>query len=715
MANPWDNDPIIDVRRDERERAETRYRNLTGDTNPLAQPVILPGEEGYSGEGEYLPQADVVVRRDEQPWANDPTIEVLNSLQSDPLSAFSSAAVEQYPWGDEAAALLSSRLQGVPYEAMRDVQGLLADKDREEHPLARRLGGIAGFAASMAVPGAAFIRGAPLAAGASQAAIRSAQRAAAGRAGAVGAATGLAYGSGAAEDGVENRLVGGGVGALAGGTGGYAIQRAAPAVSGAIGSIADRLRSIVNPGGIRARGNVTPEMAAATRLEPYITPEALAERQRLRDLGVDASVVDTISGTGERQIRAAAGLAGPGSEIAVTNAARRQASLKPEVIADTRRLSPTQETATQYTERLINERDALADSVYPEAYAATVQVGEDVLSALADDPGRAALRRARAAAVARRNDQQVAEIDALLSGETSEVSAGTLDRVRIAMRNRGRAMQQRADTQDIASGLFGREADIDAALSGVEQLAPARAAYRTASQAVDAVTNAPDITTTPPADYAAWMSTATPEVREAAIVGAVQRISDTLGRQASAGSRSIDNISQANYARQNLEALLGPEEAARYLDQIAARVQVAQRAQRISPNTNSQTFGRAADTESFRMAEAVGAGSDVIRGAVGGDVGAIARTIDRVRARATTTPEEREAIVRLGLGSADQFERIVRLAEEARAAGRRPPREVRAWVTGISNQLGARSPVVLELEQRLLPNLATSRERETQP
>ena len=114
MANPWDNDILIDVRRDERERAETRYRNLTGDTNPLAQPVILPGDEGYSGEGEYLPQADVVVRRNDQPWANDPTIDVLDSLQSDPLSAFSLAATEQLPWGDEAAALLLEKAPKPP-------------------------------------------------------------------------------------------------------------------------------------------------------------------------------------------------------------------------------------------------------------------------------------------------------------------------------------------------------------------------------------------------------------------------------------------------------------------------------------------------------------------------------------------------------------------------------------------------------------------------
>lgn len=721
MANPWDNDPIVrtrkDPRIDEREQAETRYRNLTGDTNPLAHPVILPGEEGYAGEGKYLPQADVVVRGD-MPWANDRPVgewEGAVAQRANPIEAFAASAAEQIPFLDEAAALGAAFLTGESYERTRETERAARAADREQQALARNAGGVAGFTAGLAAPGAAYVRGGQLANGASRAAMRAQQLERTRRATAVGAGYGALYGAGAGEDNYASRLsglIGGGlIGGATAGTG----QALAPTVSRGVEAVTRGVRSIFNPSGaIRARGNVTPEMSAASRLEPFVTPEAMAERARLQELGINPSVMDVTGGTSERLVRTAAGPAGPGAELMVDAATRRQANLRPEVIGVTRQLSDDPRTASQVQEGLLETRSRIADEMYPEAYQTRVPVGEDVLRALSDEPGRAALRRARAAAVARQDAEQVAEIDGLLSGEVQEVAAGTLDRIRIAMGGRARAMQQRPDTRDIAAGLFGRESQIDSALEGVEQLAPARAAYRNLTQAADAITNAPDVMTTPPQDYARWIAGASPEVREAAIIGARQNIMDTLGRQANAGSRSIDNISQANYAQENLASLLGPEEAQRYIDQIVARVQGAQRFNRTSPNTNSQTFGRLADEQAMGAAEVVGAGSDVVRG-VTGDVGAIARTIDRVRARATMSPAEREAIVRLGIGSADELERIVILADRARALNRPPPREVRAWVLNARNVLGPNNPAFQDVQRLLLPAVSPAQEQETQP
>lgn len=708
MANPWDNDPIVRTRKDprinEREQAETRYRNLTGDTNPLAQPVILPGEEGYAGEGKYLPQADVVVRGD-VPWANDRPVgewEGAVAQRANPIEAFAASAAEQIPFLDEAAALGAALLTGESYERTRETERAAWAADREQQGLARNVGGVAGFATGLAAPGAAYVRGA-------QGAGRI------GRAAAVGAGYGGLYGAGAGEDTYGSRLSGLAGGAAIGGVTAGAAQAASPYIARGAGAVSRGVRSIFNPSGaIRARGAVTPEMSAATRLEPFVTPEAMAERARLQELGVNPSVMDVTGGTSERLVRTAAGPAGPGAELMVDASVRRQANLRPEVIGVTRQLSDDPRTASQVQEGLLETRSRLADEMYPEAYQTRVPVGEDVLRALSDEPGRAALRRARAAAVARQDAEQVAEIDGLLSGEVQEVAAGTLDRIRIAMSGRARAMQQRPDTRDIASGLFGREAQIDAALEGVEQLAPARATYRNLTQAADAIESAPDVLTTAPEDYARWIAGASPEVREAAIIGARQNIMDTLGRQANAGSRSLDNISQANYAQENLASLLGPEEARRYIDQIVARVQGAQRFNRASPNTNSQTFGRLADEQAMGAAEVVGAGADVVRGAVG-DVGAIARTIDRIRARATMSPAEREAIVRLGIGSADELERIVALADQARALRRPPPREVRAWVLNARNVLGPNNPAFQDVQRLLLPAVSPAQGQETQP
>lgn len=709
MANPWDNDPIVrsrktDPRIDEREQAETRYRNLTGDANPLAHPVILPGEEGYAGSGQYLPEADVVVRGN-VPWANDlqvtPGSEAIRA-NSNPVGAFAQGAAEQIPFLDEAAARAVSLITGEPYDYVRETQRMGNQIDREEQPLARNAGGVTGFAVGVAAPGSAYVRGAQGAAQISRAAT-------------LGAGYGGLYGAGAAEDGYASRLAGLGTGAAVGGVTGGALQAASPLVSRATGAASRGLNSIVNPSGrVRARGNVTPEMSAASRLSEFVTPEALIERQRLVDLGIQPAAMDVLGGTAERLVRTAAGPAGPGAEMAVQGAVQRQANLRPEVMSVTRGLSDDPRSAEAVREGLLDTRSRLADEMYPEAYATPVEVTNDLLAAISDEPGRAALRRARAAAVARQDANQVAEIDGLIAGDTAPVSAGTIDRVRIAMRGRAQAMQQRPDTRDIAGGLFGREAQIDTALEGVEALAPARAQYRALSGAADVIDNRPDIFSTDPQDFRAWVDTLSPEAGDAAIIGVRQDILDTLGRQRSAGSGSLDTLTQAQYSRDNLSALLGPEEAQRYLDSIAARVQGAQRAQRVSPNTNSQTFGRGMDEETLGVAERLGAVTDAATGVMG-NLGGIARTIDRIRARTTMSPEERAAIVQMGLGSADELERIVMLADQARASRRPPPREVRAWLTNATARLGANNPAARELQQLLLPAISPAQETETQP
>ena len=729
MANPWDNDPIVrsrktDPRIDEREQAETRYRNLTGDANPLAQPVILPGEEGYAGSGQYLPEADVVVRGN-VPWANDlqvtPGSEAIRA-NSNPVGAFAQGAAEQIPFLDEAAARAVSLITGEPYDYVRETQRMGNQIDREEQPLARNAGGVTGFAVGVAAPGSAYVRGAQGAAQISRAAT-------------LGAGYGGLYGAGAAEDGYASRLAGLGTGAAVGGVTGGALQAAAPLVSRATGAASRGLNSIVNPSGrVRARGNVTPEMSAASRLSEFVTPESLIERQRLIDLGIQPAAMDVLGGTAERLVRTAAGPAGPGAEMAVQGAVQRQANLRPEVMSVTRGLSDDPRSAEAVREGLIETRDALAREQYAEPYAQQINMTPEVLSALSGREGRAAMDRAARAASAARNYDQVAEINALkeaiatglprevpnagggrvtVGQQPRPVSGATLDRIQIALRDQGEQLS-RSGARDIAAGVRGRRGAINESLDAFEGLAEARASYRNLSGAADVIDNRPDIFSTDPQDFRAWVDTLSPEARDAAIIGVRQDILDTLGRQRNAGSGSLDTLTQAQYSRDNLSALLGPEEAQRYLDSIAARVQGAQRAQRVSPNTNSQTFGRGMDEETLGVAERLGAVTDAATGVMG-NLGGIARTIDRIRARTTMSPEERAAIVQMGLGSADELERIVMLADQARASRRPPPREVRAWLTSATARLGANNPAARELQQLLLPAISPAQETETRP
>lgn len=520
-----------------------------------------------------------------------------------------------------------------------------------------------------------------------------------------GAAYGAGYGFGSGEGGFAERLPGAVGGAVVGGLTGGALQGAGNAASPYV----QRLGGIV--GRIRPRGPAA-EQVAAQRLTQTIDPAAAtAERARLQALGVEPSLADVTGGTTERLIRSAAGPAGPGSELAVANQLTRQAALKPEVMTATQALSPEQRTAAELAEGLTTNRSQMARRDYPAAYATPVTAGEEVLSALSDEPGRAALRRARQAAVARQDMQQITEIDQLLQGQGGEVSAGTLDSVRRAMAGRAQAMNQRPDTRDIASGLFGRASQIDEALDGVPELAPARQAYREASGAIEAVEAPLNVFNTEPRRFADWVRGLTPEQREAATVGIRQTILDQLGRQRNAGTGTLDNIAQAPYARQNLSALLGDEAAGQYIASVQARVQQAQRAARVSPNTGSQTMLRAQD-EGVNPVELVSAALDGVQSL--GNPMAAARTAGRVQnmqARLTMSPEVREAIVTLGLGSADDLERVIALAQSARQTGRPPPREVRAYLVRTRNVLGAQSPVTQRLEQLLLPSNLAAQEQ----
>lgn len=728
MANPWDNDPIVrsrktDPRINEREQAETRYRNLTGDVNPLAQPVILPGEEGYAGSGQYLPEADVVVRGD-VPWANDlqvtPGSEAIRA-NANPVGAFAQGAAEQIPWLDEAAAWTVSKLTGEPLDYVRETQRAGMKFDREEQPLARNIGGVAGFTSGLALPGGAYVQGGRLASGASRAAIVAARRQAALRASGVSGAYGVAYGSGAAEDGATNRVIGGAGGGVVGAVGGGVVQRYAPSVIDAAGSFAGRLGSIVNPSGrVRARGNITPEMSAASRLSEFVTPESLIERQRLIDLGVQPAAMDVLGGTAERVIRTAAGPAGPGAEMAVQGAVQRQANLRPEVMSVTRGLSDDSRSAQAVQRDLLDARDALATDQYAAPYAQQVPLTPEATRSLRGQYGAAAIREAIEDELSSPtyNADVVAELEGLLGadiGDVSSLSGRALDRVRIALRDTSEGlMRGERPARARARGVAKRVEGVDTALDAADGLKEARATYSNLSGAADVIDNRPDIFSTDPQDFRSWVDTLSPEARDAAIIGVRQDILDTLGRQRNAGSSSMDTLTQAQYSRDNLSALLGPEEAQRYLDSISARVQGAQRAQRVSPNTNSQTFGRGMDEETLGVAERLGAVTDAATGVMG-NLGGIARTIDRIRARATMSPEERAAIVQIGLGSADELERIVMLADQARNAGRRPPREVRAWVTNATARLGSNNPAARELQQLLLPAISPAQETETQP
>lgn len=656
------------------------------------------GEADFSQMGVNILSDEDIARRMEQERVREAE---LSALRSDPLSAFASSATEQIPFLDEAAAGVTGLITGRSYDEVRGLQRDLQQYDRENQAVARNAGGVAGFATGFAAPGSTFIQGGR---GAGQIL----------RAATVGGGYGAAYGSGAADDSYASRLQGAIAGGVTGAVGGGAIQ-------GGL-NYASRLRSIASPPRVQPGERVpvsgTPEQMAAARIVRTMEPGAITERQRLTDLGLSPSVMDVSGGTTERLLRTAAAPAGEGANAAVQNAAQRSADLRPEIMTTTRGLARDQRSAQTVREGLEQSRDALASTEYAPAYASPVTLTPEAVTALRGQDGQAAIQRALRGAEANGDVETINELRGLIGAELDQlptVSGRTLDRVRIAMRDMSSNFL-RGDNPDrvMSAGYAGRVRGIDTALDTAPGLTDARAAFRERSGAIDAIDNRPDIFSTDPRDFASWVRGLTPEQREAATIGVRQDILDQLGGQANAGTRSLDRLTQSQYSRQNLSALLGEEAANQYLSSISARVQQAQRAARVSPNTNSQTFGRGLDEQTFQTAEALGAVSDAGRGLVG-DTPALARTVDRVvtavRAR-SMTPEVRNEIVRLGLGSADELERILMLADEARAAGRPVPRAVRRYVERVRNVAGA--SVSQRFENALLPLQSAAEEEQVQ-
>jgi len=146
----------------------------------------------------------------------------LGALKSGQVESFASGATEQIPLLDEAAAWVAGLITGTPYSEVRDLQTDLNQYDRENYGAARNAGGVSGFAAGLAAPGSAYVRGATGAASV-------------GRAAQIGAGYGAAYGFGAGDGSFQERAPGAVTGAVLGAATGAGAQAAAPYASRLLG------------------------------------------------------------------------------------------------------------------------------------------------------------------------------------------------------------------------------------------------------------------------------------------------------------------------------------------------------------------------------------------------------------------------------------------------------------------------------------------------
>lgn len=457
------------------------------------------------------------------------------------------------------------------------------------------------------------------------------------------------------------------------GTGLEPYARAAGAIAGAgIPSIASAGMRIANKGAeaLTGSGFLNPNVEAARRLSGAFTSDggldpAIDRSASFANSGASSpSVLDLGGGNVRRLVRAAAGGGDEAHNVATTYADRVRSNLQDNVISRAGQLTPGDaRTADQAATDLEAGQRALAGTQYRAPYQQPATVTSEMVDALQGSAGRSAIAKARVAAEDTRNAQQMAELSDLeavaadqsggrdpITGRVrsmgqalSELSAGSLDRVRIAMRERGIALAQSGQNVR-AGGHFARVRDIDTALDQTPGLTDARAAYRQMQASRDAVDAGATVLSSPSANYSSQISDLAgvggpPNLRPLQ-VGARQAITDAVEAPTAGATGVLNRIGTSNRATANLANTFGAEPAASFQEAVRNEVSRLRNANFISPETGSQTQLRGAD--------------ESLVGGIPTSIGAFVSNIaDKVLRGTQLTAAEREAIVRLGTSEAD--------------------------------------------------------------
>lgn len=507
----------------------------------------------------------------------------------------------------------------------------------------------------------------------------------------VGAVTGAASGRG-----VEGRLREAGKGALTGAVVGAALPSA-----GRLAQTAGRAANaaVGQPFGGAARG-------AAARLAEALQRDGLSPAdvrnavQHWQQSGVTPEFLNVAGENTRALIRAAGSQAGNGRNAAQAYRDTTVASIPNRAIERANALTPGEtRTPAQFAEQATEARGATADHNYGEWSDTMVDVPDTVLDMLADSSGRSIIARARADAIENQDWGRQVELDRLLTapaeggvGPIPRISAGTVDRLVIAARERGAAFARRGNGNR-ARGAFERRGQLDNVLSNVDEVRPSRQAYEQQSRAIEAAEGGPSVMG-PRSEFqpAHDAIAGNPEAVRGAQIRERQALRDNFGTRDQVRGRLAD-IANAPDVRPNLNQLFG-ERGEQFANAAGNLVRKQDHANYIAPNTGSQTQSRGQDA-----AGAFGAIRNIAE-AVGGNIRPL---VERMARGLTMTEREKEVLIQLGIGTPDE-------ALRALAAGPGPRSQAigaAARRAGLASP-GTRQPAVeVSIEGR--PDLGTGR------
>jgi hypothetical protein len=432
------------------------------------------------------------------------------------------------------------------------------------------------------------------------------------------------------------------------------------------------------------RGFLDPTQEATRRLTGAFAADggldsALERSNSFERSGASApSVLDLGGGNVRRLVRASAGGGGPAETQALSYADRVRSNLQDNVVNRARQLTPEyQGSAAQLGAEMEANQGRLATEQYREPYAQPAAVTREMVSALQGPEGRGAINTAYATARANRDTQAMAELSDLrdvaaaqsgganaatgrfqsLDDALANLSAGSLDRVRIAMREQAGALAA-GGRRGMARGYYGRVNDIDTALDQTPGLTEARDSYRQMQAGRDSLETGANVLKLPSSDYAGQIAELSnrgasgrlgpPDLGRPLQVSARQAITDAVEAPTAGATGALNRIGTSNRATANLAATFGAERGGQFQEAVRNEVARLRNANFVSPESGSQTQLRGAD--------------EALVGGIPTSLGSLASKIaDKIFRGTQLSPQEREAIVRLGLSEAD----IRRFASQA--------------------------------------------------
>jgi hypothetical protein len=185
------------------------------------------------------------------------------------------------------------------------------------------------------------------------------------------------------------------------------------------------------------------------------------------------------------------------------------------------------------------------------------------------------------------------------------LSGGSIDRIRIAMRNRAQHLADMGE-RDIAGGIGDRSRELDAYLDNVPHLKEARADYRDRSIRIEQLHFDRNLKSMPTKEFEEYVKPLTDEQRQRLVRKWVETKTTEFGVSSRAAQSGEDVMTTGPNTHANLRSLLGKDEADKYMRAIDLIGQKIDKANFIDPGVGSKTAGVQGDAQEIAAHVAMG-------------------------------------------------------------------------------------------------------------